>query len=207
MVTTDNQDPKLGVIVCRALALSLRDKIPTGRVMVTVRICTVTPSEGTRISFPVAASLLMSVWPWHGRRQSWQSEVTCLGQGHLKTKKTGADSLEVGTWQETPAESRGRLVRATVQVTLGPGEEQSSNQDQWLQAEAAPKDSWRWSAGPQPGALEHSNEARNTALPGGSATCRKEWLGHRELGPVGRKCRCGWFLCIRSLIHSFGQPV
>lgn len=89
MVTTDNQDLNLGVIICKALTLNHLGIIPTGRVMVTVGICTVTPSEGTRISFPVAASLLMSVWPWqgwskageHGRRQSWQSEVTFLGQG------------------------------------------------------------------------------------------------------------------------------
>jgi len=51
MVTTDNQDLNLGVIVCKALTLNHLGIIPTGRVMVTVRICTVTPSEGPGFLF------------------------------------------------------------------------------------------------------------------------------------------------------------
>lgn len=58
------------ISTCKALALNLLDRVPTGMGMVTV---------GIGISFPLAASLLTSVWPGqgrteageHGRRQSW----------------------------------------------------------------------------------------------------------------------------------------
>lgn len=66
-----------------------------------------------------------------------------------------------------PCRDQGKAVpqvRATVQVTIESGEEESSNRDLLPQAEGAPKDSWRWVACPQQSTLERSSEAGNTAL-------------------------------------------
>lgn len=106
----------------------------------------------------------------------------------------------------------GVQVRATVQVTPGPGAEQSSHGDWLPQAEAPPKDNCRRSAGPPPRALVCSNQRgweRGSALR--TSHMPQEWLGQAELGPKGSKCRCGWRkerkVCVHSFVRSFCLPV